>query len=82
MKSSEKGRVVRLFRNGRNQAVRIPRDLELSGSAALLYREGHRLVPEPLRPRGLLSFLDQLEPISDELPDVDDDLLGLDDIEA
>lgn len=29
-------RIVRLFRNGRNQAIRIPRDFELPASAALL----------------------------------------------
>ena len=31
---------VRLFRNGRNQALRIPRDLELRGRAATLRKEG------------------------------------------
>lgn len=33
---SKDARQVRLFRNGRNQAVRIPRKLELPGNEALL----------------------------------------------
>ena len=41
-------RQVRLFRNGRNQALRIPRDLELPGRAATLRKEGSRLIVEPL----------------------------------
>ena len=40
-------RRVRLFRNGSNQAVRIPRDLELPGDEALIRREGDRLILEP-----------------------------------
>jgi antitoxin VapB len=30
---------VRLFRNGRNQAVRIPRDFELDGNEAIIRNE-------------------------------------------
>ena len=40
-------RVVELFRNGRNQAVRIPREFELPGSEAVMRKEGPRLVIEP-----------------------------------
>jgi antitoxin VapB len=36
-------RRVKLLRNGRNQVVRIPRDLELPGDEAVLRREGDRL---------------------------------------
>lgn len=39
-------RQERLFRNGRNQALRIPRDLELPGRAATLRKEGARLIVE------------------------------------
>lgn len=42
-------RHVRLFRNGRNQAVRIPRDFELEGDEAILRKEGDRLIIEPIR---------------------------------
>ncbi len=36
-------RSVRLFRNGRNQAVRIPREFELPGDDAVMRKEGERL---------------------------------------
>jgi len=41
-------RRVRLFRNGRNQAVRIPRDFELAGNEANIRKEGKRLIIEPI----------------------------------
>jgi antitoxin VapB len=37
-------RHVRLFRNGRNQAVRIPVEFELPGDEAIMIRDGDRLV--------------------------------------
>ena len=50
-------RTVRLFKNGRNQALRIPRDLELPGDEAILRKEGRRLVVEPVARPSLLSVL-------------------------
>ena len=60
-------RQVRLFRNGRNQALRIPRDLELPGSAATLRKEGPRLIVEPLAGPSLLAVLAKLKPLVEEL---------------
>lgn len=34
-------RYVKLFRNGRNQAVRIPVDFELPGNEAIMHRDGN-----------------------------------------
>jgi antitoxin VapB len=65
-------RVVRLFRNGRNQAVRIPRDLELPGSEALLRKEGDRLIVEPMPRKSLLELLSTWSPLEEEFPDIDD----------
>lgn len=67
----ETERCVRLFRNGRNQALRIPRDLELPGREAILRKEGDRLVVEPLARRSLLSILATLKPIAEEIPPID-----------
>lgn len=77
---SEK-RHVKLFRNGRNQAVRIPVEFELPGKEALMHRDGDRLVIEPVRKRGLLALLETLEPLDDDFPDVDAGLLPLKDVE-
>ena len=66
-------RQVRLFRNGRNQAVRIPREFELPGREATLRKVGHRLILEPVRRKSLLEVLAAMAP-GDELPDVDETL--------
>ena len=71
-------RHVRLFRNGRNQALRIPRDLELEGDEAIIRKEGDRLIVEPVRKGRLLALLATLEPIEEPFPDVDEDLAALD----
>jgi antitoxin VapB len=65
-------RHVRLFRNGRNQAVRIPREFELPGEDAIMRKEGDRLVIEPARPRSLLALLATLEPIEEEFPAIEE----------
>jgi antitoxin VapB len=46
------GRHVRFFRNGRNQAVSIPREFELDAEEAIIRRENDRLVIEPIREKG------------------------------
>ena len=69
-------RRVALFRNGANQALRIPREFELPTKNALLFREGDRLIVEayPKRP-SLVSTLDDLQPLEETFPEVDDSLL-------
>jgi antitoxin VapB len=74
-------RHVRLFRNGRNQALRIPREFELEGNEAIIRKEGDRLIVEPIRKEGLLSVLASLEPLDETFPDVDESLPTLDDAE-
>ncbi len=74
-------RHVRLFRNGRNQALRIPREFELEGDEAIIHKEGDRLIVEPVRKGRLLALLATLEPLDEIFPDVDETLLPLDDVE-
>ena len=71
-------RHIRLFRNGRNQALRIPREFELDASEAIIHREGERLVIEPVRRKNLLATLDRLGDLDTTLADTDDTLLPLD----
>ena len=61
-------RLISLFRNGSNQAVRIPRDLELPGTSAIIRKEGQRLNIEPAPAQTLRDVLAMLEPIDDEFP--------------
>lgn len=63
-------RCVKLFRNGRDQAVRVPREFELPGEEAILRKEGERLIIEPAPPRSLLALLATLEPIDEAFPSI------------
>ena len=64
---------ARLFRNGRNQALRIPRELELPGEEVILYMEEGRLIIEPVtKAPTLAEILPSLEPIDEEFPRIDD----------
>jgi len=78
---SETERHVRLFRNGRNQALRIPREFELPGDEVIIRKEGDRLIVEPVRKGRLLALLSTLSPLEECFPDVDDDLAPPDDVE-
>jgi antitoxin VapB len=59
-------RRVKLFQNGRNQAVRIPREFELPGEDALMRKDGPRLIIEPVGPRSLVALLKTLSSIDDD----------------
>ena len=63
-------RHVKLFKNGRNQAVRIPREFELPGEDALRRKEGDRLSIEPARPKSLLAVLATLRPLDEKFPPI------------
>jgi len=73
-------RHVRLFRNGRNQAVRIPVEFELPGNEAIMRRDGDRLVIEPVRKRGLVALLKTMKPVDDEFPEIQDSVLPPEDV--
>ena len=63
---------VKLFRNGRNQAVRIPRAFELQGADAIMRKEGNRLIIEAAPARSLLGLLARLTALAEALPAVAD----------
>jgi antitoxin VapB len=66
-------RPVKLFRNGRNQAVRIPREFELPGTDAVMRKEGDTLIIEPKKKKGgLAEWLATLEPLDEEWPEIED----------
>lgn len=66
-------RHVKLFRNGRNQAVRIPVEFEMPGDEAVMRKEGDRLVIEPVKKSNLIEWLQTIEPWDEEFPDLDID---------
>jgi antitoxin VapB len=69
-----------LFRNNRNQAIRIPVEFELPGSEATIRRDGDRLIIEPVRKSNFLEILASWEPLDEEFPDVDKTLTPLRDV--
>jgi antitoxin VapB len=65
-------RRVKLFKNGRNQAVRIPREFELPGEDAIMRKEGDRLIIEALDPKSLLAVLATLPSLEEDFPSIAD----------
>ena len=65
-------RPVSLFRNGRNQAVRIPREFELAGTQALMRKDGDSLVITPIKKSRLLDLLAAWQPLAEGLPEAED----------
>jgi antitoxin VapB len=69
---------VKLFRNNRSQAVRIPVEFELPGDRVLIHREGNKLIIEPIsRPNNIVELLAEWRqdaPLGpeDQFPAIDD----------
>ena len=71
--SDRPARRARLFRNGRNQALRIPREFELAADEVVIYREDGRLVVEPVPRRPTLAtILSRLTPLDEDFPPIAD----------
>lgn len=59
MPRPETTRTVSIFRNNRNQAIRLPKDFEFQGVTELtIEREGDTIVLRPVRP-DWLSLMDE-----------------------
>jgi antitoxin VapB len=68
-------RSVRIFRNGRSQAIRIPREFALPGDEATITRDGQgRLILEAAKRPTMTELLNSWDPLPDDeaLPDVED----------
>ena len=63
-------RHVKVFRNGRNKAVRIPREFEFPGEEAIMRKEGDRLIIEPVPPKSLLAVLATLATLPEDFPPI------------
>ena len=65
-------RKVKLFKNGRNQAVRIPREFVFPGEDAIMRKVGDRLIIEPAPSKSLLAVLSTLKPLDEDFPPIPD----------
>jgi antitoxin VapB len=62
-------RTVSIFRNNRNQAIRLPKDFEMPGVTELtIEKRGDTIVLRPVRP-SWISFLDEPRADADFLVD-------------
>lgn len=78
----ETERHARLFKNGRNQALRIPREFELPGDEVIIRKDGDQLIIQPVEKKpGLLELLATLEPMDEDFPEIDDPPATDDDID-
>jgi antitoxin VapB len=73
-------RRIKVFRTGRNQAIRIPREFELPGKEAIIRKEGERLIITPVPPRSLLAVLATLPTLEEDFPPIEDAPAGAVDI--
>ena len=70
-------RHVRIFKNGRSRAIRIPKDLDIFDDEVVMTEENGRLVLEPAKKRSLGDVLDWLAtkpPLGpeDDFPEIND----------
>lgn len=63
------GKVAKVFKNGRSQAVRIPKEFRFDVEEVLIARRGEELVLTPRKPRPWKTWKEyfaNLDPISDD----------------
>jgi len=65
-------REVKLFKNRRNQAVRIPADFSLDVERVRISREGQRLVIEPIYENKLRALLNSWQALEENFPEIAD----------
>ncbi len=67
-------RSAKLFRNGRSQAVRIPREFEFPGKDVVIRKQGDKLIIEPVKKKknSLAELLASWKPIDEAWPEIED----------
>lgn len=65
-------RRVKLFRIGRDQAVRIPHEFELPGDDAIMRKDGDRLIIKASARQSLFAVLARLSALDEVFPEMDD----------
>jgi antitoxin VapB len=66
------GRPVKLFKDGRNRALRVSRDFKFPGEEAIVSKEGDRLIIEPAPAKSLLAVLKGLPTLDEDFPLIGD----------
>lgn len=74
MATTSQTRSVRIFRNGRSQAIRIPREFALPGNEATITRDRKgRLIVEAAKKPTLRELIETWDPLPEEdaMPPID-----------
>lgn len=61
-------RIAKLFRNGKNQAVRLPKEFEMNVSSVLIHRQSDKLILTP-KPDTWQDYFASAQTLSDDFPD-------------
>jgi antitoxin VapB len=61
-------RHVRIFKNGRNRAVRIPVEFDFPGDEVIMRKEGDKITLEPVKRKqeSLIEWLRRQDPIDED----------------
>jgi len=73
-------RDVKLFKNRRNQALRIPVEFSFDVDTVRIYREGDGLRIEPVYEHRLAALLDRLPTLEEDFPDIPDEVCVPEDV--
>lgn len=66
-------RTARLFRNGKNQAVRLPKEFEMKASEVIIRKQGASLILTP-RPETWQDYFASAQRLDDDFPEDISDL--------
>ena len=72
---------IHLSHIGSTQVLSIPKQFEFSSDEVVVRKEGKRLIIEPVEKPSLLALLATLPDIEEEIPDVDEGLLPLENVD-
>jgi antitoxin VapB len=61
-------RTARLFRNGKNQAVRLPREFEIKAREVIIRKEGANLILTP-KPETWQDYFASAQRLNDDFPE-------------
>jgi len=67
-------REVKLFKNRRNQALRIPMEFSFAVDTVRIQRDGDALRIEPVYEHRLAALLQRWQPLDEDFPDIQDEV--------
>lgn len=63
---------IKIVRLGDRQTIQLPPEFELPGEEAEIFKVAGQLIIRPVKRKTLAEVLESLEPIDEELPEIED----------